>query len=412
MKDVKIEQRVLGMAFFQDDAQKIVARLNKWDFTNRYNKMIFSYIRDLVNEGHKILKDDKKEEIEKRLLQENIPEEDIDWIRTEILENHTSTLDEDILKLKEYSIRRNIQTDIEGGKPLKEISEYLQDKIGSFTIDQIAQVEPVDWDRLANVSGEGPRGFLPKIADFEDTYHGINGLSILVGESEAGKSLFALALAKDFIEQGIPCLYYSLEMDRDSIEKRFMTMVLYNHYEKEIWDNTAKFIEKHREDLDQYGQYLFVRDSINLEDIIAEIDAVRIATGLNQIFVVVDFLQLIYNVRGNSQKEQLDYILNSLRAAHNEASIGGKIAMLAITQITKETSKNLEYTKDEQDLKKILFTGGMGSAQIHYAADLYFAILKNESTFETKLICLKNRHGGNKFEEITLKFKPRGLRYE
>lgn len=307
-------------------------------------------------------------------------------------------------------ISRKIDAGIEPDKILSDFElelEQIREVAGDSGQDLIAG----DFSLLLDEKSER-LGFMPgkEILDLSKSYHGIWGLTVLLGPPESGKSLLALHLARDVIQHKVAVLYYALEMNYRALLKRLLAIET-DEVMPVIWDNTKQIIEENEKKLLKYRELLTVSNSCDIGTIKAQIERCREAGDSKQILVIIDYLQLIPSPQ-KTLKEHVDFLLNEIRLMHNDLSIDGKIAFLLISQTTREATKETaDYWDKEGKLISHLFTGGMGSAGIESSADFALGMVRHPQRNESKVVFLKHREGP-KPPPQSLIFEDRGLKFK
>ena len=222
--------------------------------------------------------------------------------------------------------------------------------------------------------------------DYKATFHP-NDLIIVAGRPGMGKTALALNMVLNILKAGKKCLVFSLEMNKDQITSRIISMLA--RVDAKGF-RTGEFTEDESDRLvhgisdfaSKFNGSFFVDDTpgITLEKIRARSLAVKKTSGLD--CLVIDYLQIM----GSSQKEhsrerELAVISGGLKALAKELDL----PVIALCQINRNNEKRPDKRPVLSDLRE--------SGSIEQDADIVMMIHRENQKEETEIIYTKNRHG-------------------
>ena len=212
---------------------------------------------------------------------------------------------------------------------------------------------------------------------------------VLGGNPKYGKSLLAIELAKHAMISGKKPGFVSLEMSKYALSSRVYAMLT----DTPVWKLEKRgFTEdqflKTWKAMDPTGNgYSFVVDDTphtGIDQIIATLEQM-IADGCN--FLIVDYLQLASMGSEESIHKAVGHAANAMRLIAKREGV----AMVALSQFNRETSKNYVDTPQPQGLH-----GGM---VIEASADQIMLIdhsrFDREGSISRTYLELTNRHGAH-----------------
>lgn len=281
--------------------------------------------------------------------------------------------------------------------PYKDVNEWLKGDKKSFTeavkkataelTDSIltaynaqyigAQIDDILGEILGGKHGAISTGFkgLDKALD-----GGLfPGLTVLASESSLGKSTLVMNIAENMAENGQDILYFALEMTKPQLVARGLSKQTFLTSNKKNGFTAGQIRKNEANDLtpalNAYKKKIAPRliifeshGATTADDITARVeDHVKI-TGRVPI-VIIDYLQMIYDEKRQTEKQQNDYsigVLKGLSAKYNacvlaisslnRASYGDRVNLDSL----KESGK-IEYTAD--------FVLGLNLSAVQYNLD-------------------------------------------
>lgn len=286
-------------------------------------------------------------------------------------------------RLKELELRRKLKTigiqiqalSVNELTPIDEClanSRELIDQATEGSKESIATlsetlqlIEKSLEDRLQGKAEIGsPTGF--KSLDAKGGFRAGN-LIIVAAETSVGKSSFAMAVAKNTIMAGGKVAFYSLEMTKEELTTRLLSMdsgvplSALNYGTPSTYDLDRLNVSRSR--LRGKGLYFDDRSTSNIDNIIASIRRLKIKHNIQG--VVVDYLQILnVNTKTKQTREQL--MGDVARRLKNLAKELG-IWILALSQL------NRDRENPEPSLSRLRDSG-----QIAEAADMVILLYRPE----------------------------------
>lgn len=193
-------------------------------------------------------------------------------------------------------------------------------------------------------------------------------LIIIAGETSQGKSSFAMALTLNSIEHGHPVSFYSLEMTKEQLAARLVSMksgLPANQimYSSELQSEEVNLIDIAKGNLP--GDMLFFDDdsTSNIDSILLSIRNMKIRHNISG--AVVDYLQILsVNSKSNQTREQ--QMGDAARRLKNLAKELG-IWIIALSQLSRNSTDPVPSLARLRD-----------SGQIAEAADVVMLIYRPE----------------------------------
>ena len=218
--------------------------------------------------------------------------------------------------------------------------------------------------------------------------------NVIAARPGMGKTSLMIQEAYDLVRQGVPVLFYSLEMTATELIAKLANIATGISYKRQISGEMSKdeleFLTKFSSEL--YELPLFIVDNKNKwyqikDDVQRKIRKYRIKV------VVFDYVQLI-NMPGANTLEQISQLSTEIK----RLALNNKICCVGISQMSRDSDKGGRSFPKSSDLR--------GSGQLEQDADFiafpwrYEAIdiLEDSATGEslvnrTDIYITKNRHG-------------------
>ena len=249
---------------------------------------------------------------------------------------------------------------------------------------------------------------------------GLNGVMVLGGKAGGGKTTLALHLARKVAENKTPVLFYSLEMPKIAIVTRLLSSLAKVRYGDILLKGKTAFKKGGKRELEESEKEALQQGFIKLQDIadyitiktrdiqdgeitfdtlLADINYLKKKHKTEEVFVVVDHLQLFTpsrDTRDQIDKEQ------DLISKFKEVSTNTKASILLISQQNKASYDNAKTTSIK------------GSVDIIYLADVVMFVKREEedigelaevfsefSDTSMELIIDKNRYNAPKTLKCT-----------
>lgn len=262
-------------------------------------------------------------------------------------------------------------------------------QIRGLIVDAIETVETL-YDRKENVTGV-PSGF--KDLDLLTAGFQPTDLVIVAGRPSMGKTSFALNVALNAaIEDNVPTGIFSLEMSKEQLTLRLLCARAHVN----LKNLRTGFVSQ--DDLGRIVQAagafdtapLFIDDSPALTCLEMRARARRLAREHDLGLIVVDYLQLMRGVSGDSREQEIAEISRSLKALAKELNV----PVIALSQLNRKVEDRVDkrpHLADlresgaiEQDADVILFI---------YRDEVYNRSPENPKRGEAEIIIGKQRNG-------------------
>ena len=218
--------------------------------------------------------------------------------------------------------------------------------------------------------------------------------NVIAARPGMGKTSLMIQEAYDLVRQGVPVLFYSLEMTATELIAKLANIATGISYKRQISGEMSKdeleFLTKFSEEL--YELPLFIVDNKNKWYQIKD-DVQRKIRKYGIKVVVFDYVQLI-NMPGANTLEQISQLSTEIK----RLALNNKICCVGISQMSRDSDKGGRSFPKSSDLR--------GSGQLEQDADFiafpwrYEAIdiLEDPATGEslvnrTDIYITKNRHG-------------------
>jgi replicative DNA helicase len=311
-----------------------------------------------------------------------------------------------------------VQLGYEVSTELEVVLDQSEQKIFNLTHSEATAVDieqPIDiliriYDQLGSPK---LKGRATGIHDLDKLIGGLKrkNLYIVAGRSGMGKTQFAVNLASEALKQKAPVVFFSAEMDRDSL----MTRIL-------AWESgvDAKKIEEHS--LDSPNEFECLAEAIDsLSDIPLYLDdtsgsaltparirsAIRRATSIygKPALVVLDYLQLLGDESASGNRVvELDRLANGCKSIAKEFDV----PFVALAQINRTT--------ESQSNKRPVISQLRESGAIEQAADAILMLYRDDyynTDTPDRGICevIVGKQRGGPTGTIKTLFKPETSRF-
>lgn len=156
---------------------------------------------------------------------------------------------------------------------------------------------------------------------------------LVVAGSGMGKSTFVLKLVNGFINSGIPCMFFSLEMGEVSTYDRLLSSRLQIPYseivnpsDEETYESILSAVEQERQYLDNNQFFRFCENAtIDLNYIKKEIIKFQEAIGQRYCIVVIDLITMVQDFvsarNGLGLAQTIEVAINKMNALSKELGI-------------------------------------------------------------------------------------------
>ena len=251
-----------------------------------------------------------------------------------------------------------------------------------------------DLDKLMN-RPEGLTGLDCGIGELNRNTNGLQNtdLMILAGRPAQGKTALSLNLAYNVMKQGKNVLFVSLEMGKEQLTQRMISIASgidfglirngrMNKDEFNLFNQTINELSKMRLTIDDRG-------GLTIQDIFNKARKLNRKTKID--FIIIDYLQLCYSKdRKNKNREQeIAEISRKCKELAKELNV----PVLALSQM----SRSIEQSNRKPRLSDLRESGA-----IEQDADMVIFIHHENNM--NQLVIAKNRNG--QVEDLNVKFIP------
>jgi replicative DNA helicase len=236
-------------------------------------------------------------------------------------------------EIKELAAKRKLANmGLELYQSIEEDESDLEAIAGKY-IGEFSTVTPrpstlVDASQAVNMyeteldarSSTGLAGYPIGLPSFDEATKGIRKISLvtLAANSGTGKTTFALQMLHNLAQQGLKCLYFSLEMGPEELVPKLLPMLAdpqhkinYDDLDGELKDPTLR---KEYEELGERFKKLPIwidYGSSTIDSIKLVYQKLQTTTGVDVVFV--DHLHLLTHRKNQTPKEGLDEITSTLK---------------------------------------------------------------------------------------------------
>ena len=289
------------------------------------------------------------------------------------------------LRLKELSLRRRlwylgqklISSGVSETDDIEQVQQMASEELGglfdkpngTFTLTdallKLSEIILANMSQGSKITGT-PTGF--RKLDEKGGLHQ-SDLIIVAGETSAGKTSLALTITKNAIEKGSKIAVYSLEMTKEQLAARLLSMetgIAANTimYSSEMDRNELEIIDKAKGKLPGDNLYFDDKSTSNIESILLSIRNLKMKFDIDG--VIVDYLQILNVNQRNSSSTREQAMGDAARRLKNIAKDLG-IWIIALSQLSRNNQD------PEPTLSRLRDSGQIGEA-----ADVVILIYRPE----------------------------------
>lgn len=263
---------------------------------------------------------------------------------------------------------------------------------GGESVQDISTALKLSWDNIIyRINNPGLRGYPFGIKSIDAILGGIGqgDVWVLAARTSQGKTAMMCNSILSAASQGIPCLVFSLEMNRQAFSERLIAIAsgvpvidirLGNINQKQL-NQITEAVAK----IKSYPIYLDTNFSVNLNYVESNIRKQHRNNGIKLVYI--DYLQLL-SERGEDDTKELGRISRKIKLLSNELDIG-TVMLAQLNRKVEERENKRPILSDlrqsgniEEDADLVLFL---------YREEYYKADTKNKGLME--FIIRKNRNG-------------------
>lgn len=379
------EQAVLGAILIEPSVIVTVnERLRTEDFYRQGHQRLFQVMNDLTEKGEPVDLITLTSELQDRNcldevggvtylneLAESVPTAaNVDYYAKIVEEKsllrrliHTSTQ----IAMSSYASGDEVAEIVDEAE--KKILEISQHRIrGGFVAIRDVLVETYEQIESLHFNKTGIRGTPSGFVDLDRMTSGFqkSDLIILAARPSMGKTAFALNVAQNVaIRSGEPVAIFNLEMSAPQLVMRMLAAegnidaqaFRTGEMKEEDWEKLTMAISSLSE------SPIFIDDTpgITVYDIRAKLRRLQAEHGLG--LVIIDYLQLISGVRGDSRQQEISEISRSLKLLARELNV----PVISLSQL----SRAVEQRQDKRPMLSDLRESGSIEQDADIVAFLY-----------------------------------------
>ena len=273
--------------------------------------------------------------------------------------------------------------------PLENIVNDLEDRVFNLTNEIQTQKLSTSAELINNIFFElKTKSLNPKLSGIPSGFYELDAftqgfqksdLIILAGRPSIGKTALSLNIASNLIKTSkLPVLFFSLEMSKEQIMYRLLSM------ETNINQMRLKNGNLYKNDWIKLNKILkiiskfpfFIDDTVNLtiQDIRSKIKTILFEQ--NELgLVIIDYIQLMQNskLKTENRVQELSQITRSLKTLAREFNI----PIIGLSQL----SRNVENRVD----KKPILSDLRESGSLEQDADLVLMLYKTKTNLDSKI---------------------------
>jgi len=412
-----IEQIVLGCILLDEKViKKCLTVLQPADFTNEQNKML--YIAMLANE-HEHIPNDFSTILTR--LDKSDNNVDVDYFMAILnIVPTAENADAYINELKEKSNIRTLYTSFESIVSNRKLTSTEITDILKGTMSNLSLISNAT---ISNIN-DGLEDYLNSIADgrtdnvitktlytkFDSRVSLKDGnLMIISGRPGTGKSAYALNICKNFLEQGKKVLFISLEMTKEEITDRLLSLITGIDHdrissrsgltprEKTMLFATQSIIIK-------YNLNTYDKGGLSIENLINLSARMKQDNELD--ILIVDHIGLVKTDRyGGNRTQEAGYISNILK----EIAMDLKIPVVALSQLNRNVIDSRTGETREPNLSDLKNTGN-----IEEDANIVVMLHSEDGNelYNDREILLKiTKNRGGRLGSVVMNFKANVMRF-
>jgi replicative DNA helicase len=305
----------------------------------------------------------------------------------------------------------------------EQLDEKEEEDHISFALEE--SIQEIDKRIRGDMSGIIPTGFT-ELDEMIGNGLGAGDLVVLGGSTSAGKTSIAANITYNIASQGIPALYFNLEMTRKQLADRLLipkVRILNTQLRSgKVSGEEMNRILDAKAELLKLPLYQYSKSGITVDEIIAKTKEKHRKNKVS--FVVVDYVQRVRtNLKARQRHEELDYITQELKSLANEL----KISILCLAQLNDEVIRRENNTPQMSDIRESKsMAHDCDNVWLLHRPEYYLKdkrppegkvneIMQWEQLMESlkgvgEIIVAKNRHGA--LGRVRLRFEHQFMHYQ
>lgn len=419
--NLEAEQSVIGsMLMDRDVIADVSVILSKDDFYQKQYGEVFGAMVMLYNEGRPVTLITLKEKLKNLGLPESVS--NLEYMKEVIMAVPTSANALQYARIvQDYAVRRQLirfSEDLSNacfaGKDTvdgiledteKEIFRIVQDRHGLSDEVPIKQIVMNVLNRIEEAAKNGGRvtGIPTGFTQLDYKLSGLHPseLILVAARPAMGKTAFVLNIAQNVVgKSGIPCAIFSLEMDKEQLVSRLISMDSmvdsYNIRTGALSGDEWKGVMESAITIGDSPLYIDDTSGITIAEMRSKCRKLKMRNDKLGL-IIIDYLQLMGGgKRSESRQQEISEISRSLKVLAREL----KVPIIALSQLSRAV--------ESRDDKKPMLSDLRESGAIEQDADVVMFIyredyyLKEESTRPgmADIIIAKQRNGATGTVEL------------
>ncbi len=388
--NIEAEQSVIGAMLMDRDAILTASEiLTADDFYQHQNAVMFETILELFNEGRAV----DLVTLQDRLKEKDVPPEvsSLDFVRDIITMVPTSINAGDYAGIvKEKSILRQLIKITEeianecyqGGRPLEEILQETEKRIfdllqtrGASEFTPIRDIALSVLEKIEEAA-KNPGAVTGIPTGFIDLDYKTSGLQpsdfvLIAARPSMGKTAFVLNMIEHVaIKKGMPCIIFSLEMSKEQLVNRLISMESNVDAQKmrngtlsdEEWDAVIEAMGT----VSQANLIIDDTPGITVAELRSKCRKAKLEHGLS--LIVIDYLQLMSGTgkQSENRQQEISEISRSLKALAREMNA----PVVTLSQLSRACEARADHRPLLSDLRE--------SGAIEQDADLVMFLYRDD----------------------------------
>jgi len=246
--------------------------------------------------------------------------------------------------LYEY-LKKEIAIDPSGKGLTDKISKKMSEINSAYFDNTIKSMNEVDYNYIVNPY---PISNIFKILNKQEYCLIRDGFITIGGEASAGKTSFLTDLSIDLLmnNKDTAFLFYSLDDGSHISGKRILSQINKNNlFHTSIED------KKHTSPYLHLLERIVIRESININFLIKEAEAVKKKTGCSKLIIGIDYLQAIPSDDGGDRRIFLNNYFMGLKEKQKTLEKAGGCIMFCLSQMNRDTNSGGYRYRDTSEIE-------------------------------------------------------------
>jgi len=280
-------------------------------------------------------------------------------------------------------------------------------------MQNLASIMPKTYENIEKSSrGRYSTGVPVSFYDLDAMTQGLQrgSLVVVAGRPSIGKTSFAMNLATNVAKENkLPVCYFSLELSREQMSYRFLSMGLgiesgrlrTGRLQQDEWVLVGKEIE----DLSEVPIFICDKSSIEVKEMSSKCTKIKEKVGLEELgLVIVDYIQMMDGPNQESRDKELSKIVLDLKEMAKDLDV----PVVLMSQLSRDIEKRENCRPMLCDLRETQGLEAHADVVIMLYRDEYY-YPESEDRGIAELIVTKHRLGP--VGTVKLLFEPQFTRY-